>query len=145
MARSLHEYQTRWQEIKESGNLAAIVEAEDLTNETCAIFESGGTSPMDEGMLPFQDFGDAIAYYRYARLIALRTWMLEGHLAAIALHSLKKIVSAVVPSVGCSMVKIRPLFSFFRIAIVYTPLLFQTTYSAFLKRQKLKTSSGRAA
>ena len=68
MARSLQEYQTHWQDITAQGNVLTTVEEEDLTNEMCAIFESGGTSPMDEGMLPFQDFGDAICYYRYYRL-----------------------------------------------------------------------------
>jgi len=50
-------------------NLNEIVEDEDLTNKSCVIFESGGTSPMDEGMLPFPDFGDTICYYRYYRLL----------------------------------------------------------------------------
>ena len=68
MSRSLQEYHELWQRVLQEGNLNEIVEDEDLTNESCAIFESGGSSPMDEGMLPFPDFGDAICYYRYSRL-----------------------------------------------------------------------------
>jgi hypothetical protein len=68
MSRSLQEYHERWQHTMQKWNLNELVEAPDLTNESCAIFESGGSSPMDEGMLPFPDFGDAICYYRYYRL-----------------------------------------------------------------------------
>ncbi|TMD66647.1 MAG: hypothetical protein E6I91_08740 [Chloroflexi bacterium] len=68
MTGSSQEYHARWQRVLQEGNLNEIVEDEDLTNESCAIFESGGSSPMDEGMLPFPDFGDAICYYRYSRL-----------------------------------------------------------------------------
>ena len=68
MTRTSQEYQARWQRVMQEWNLNEIVEDEDLTNESCVIFESGGSSPMDEGMLPFPNFGDAICYYRYYRL-----------------------------------------------------------------------------
>src|SRR5947209_859482 len=68
MSRSLQEYHELWQRVLQEWNLNEIVEDPDLTNESCAIFESGDSSPMDEGMLPFPDFGDAICYYRYYRL-----------------------------------------------------------------------------
>lgn len=61
MARSLQEYQTRWQH----GNMVEIVEEADLTNESCVISISAYSSPTGEGMIPFPDFGDAICYYRY--------------------------------------------------------------------------------
>jgi hypothetical protein len=68
MSRSPQEYHGLWQQTMQEWNLNEIVEDEDLTNKSCVIFESGGTSPMDEGMLPFPDFGDTICYYRYYRL-----------------------------------------------------------------------------
>jgi hypothetical protein len=68
MTRTSQEYQARWQRVMQEWNLNEIVEDEDLTNESCVVFESGGSTPMDEGMLPFPDFGDAICYYRYYRL-----------------------------------------------------------------------------
>src|SRR5947209_13638576 len=68
MTRTSQEYQAHWQLVMQEGNLSKIVEDEDLTNESCVIFESGGSSPMDEEMLPFPDFGDAIGYYRHYRL-----------------------------------------------------------------------------
>ena len=68
MTRTSQEYQAHWQLVMQEGNLSKIVEDEDLTNESCVIFESGGSSPMDEGMLSFPDFGVAICYYRYYRL-----------------------------------------------------------------------------
>ncbi len=68
MTRTYQEYQARWQQVMQEWNINEIVEDGDLTNESCAIFESGGSSPMDEGMLPFPDFGDGICYYCYYRL-----------------------------------------------------------------------------
>jgi hypothetical protein len=68
MPRSLQEYHARWQQAMQQRNISEIVEEPELTDESCVIFESGGSSPMDEGMLPFPDFGDAICYYRYHRL-----------------------------------------------------------------------------
>jgi len=68
MSRSSQEYHELWQQTMQEWNLNEIVEDEDLTNKSCVIFESGGTAPMDEGMLPFPDFGDTICYYRYYRL-----------------------------------------------------------------------------
>ena len=52
MTRTPQEYQARWPLVMQEWNLNEIVEDEDLTNESCFIFESGGSSPMDEGMLP---------------------------------------------------------------------------------------------
>jgi len=68
MSGSLQEYHVRWQQAMQQLNLSEMVEDPELTDESCVIFESGGSSPMDEGMLPFPDFGDAICYYRYYRL-----------------------------------------------------------------------------
>jgi len=68
MSGSLQEYHTRWQQAMQQLNLSEMVEDPELTDESCVIFESGGSSPMDEGMLSFPDFGDAICYYRYYRL-----------------------------------------------------------------------------
>ncbi len=68
MARSLQEYQTRWQQIMEHGNVAVIAEEEDLTNESCVIYEWAHSTPMGEGMMPLPSFGDAICYYRYFRV-----------------------------------------------------------------------------
>ena len=70
MSRTLQEYHARWQQTMQQWDLREIVEEPDLTIESCVVFESGGSSPMDEGMLPFPDFGDAICYYRYYRLPA---------------------------------------------------------------------------
>lgn len=68
MSQSLQEYHARWQQSMQQLNVSEMVEDPELTGESCVIFESGGSSPMDEGMLPFPDFGDTICYYRYYRL-----------------------------------------------------------------------------
>lgn len=68
MARSLQEYQTRWQQIMQHGHWEKIVDDEDLTNESCVIDISAYSTPMGEGMIPFPDFGDAICYYRFVSI-----------------------------------------------------------------------------
>ena len=65
MARTLQDYHERWQQTMQEGDLSKIVEEPDLTNESCIISFSARSTPMDEGMWPFPDFGDAICYYRY--------------------------------------------------------------------------------
>ena len=68
MPRSFQEYQTRWQQVIQEGNLSEIVEEPELTNESCIIYESAHSTPMGEGMTTLPDFGDAICYYRYYRV-----------------------------------------------------------------------------
>ncbi len=68
MTRTSQEYRARWQQVMQEWNLNEIVEDEDLTNESCVIFESAHSTPMGEGMIALPDFGDAICYYRYYRV-----------------------------------------------------------------------------
>lgn len=70
MSRSLQEYHEIWKPTEHEWKLSEILDDADITNDACVIFESGGSSPMDEGMLIFPDFGDTICYYRYYRLPA---------------------------------------------------------------------------
>lgn len=69
MSRPLQEYHDRWQQAMQQGNLSEMVEDPELTEESCVIFETAHSSPMGEGMSALPDFGDAICYYRYFRVV----------------------------------------------------------------------------
>ncbi len=68
MTRTSQEYHARWQRATQEPQLGDLPWDEDVTMETCVIFESAHSSPMGEGATAFPDFGDAICWYRYNRV-----------------------------------------------------------------------------
>ncbi len=68
MLQSSQEYHKRWQRASQAPQLGDLPWDEDVTMETCVIFESAHSSPMSEGATAFPNFGDAICWYRYNRV-----------------------------------------------------------------------------